>query len=128
MSETEFFYWLQGFFELAQIGDAGTPWFVTVNQKRAECIQRHAALVRETGGGVGVPPGRQFANCELLADLMADPALATEARDLLARKMGECVASQFENAIDPRAGGDEKRRTLQRTHDGSQGSGRTIMC
>jgi hypothetical protein len=90
MTETEFFYWLQGFFELT--GAAGHSPVLTVEQ--AKCIGRHAALV--------------------LDDALVQPADRAE----FTRRVQLEIADQFIHVIDPSTGTPEQVAEKQAIHDG----------
>lgn len=113
MTENEFFYWLQGYFELHNVLTAGTPPLV-LTLAQAECIGRHAALVRTSGA----TPGKAFGRVEFLAELIQDPLLQPDGRGEFTRKMQAEVAGQFQHVIDPKAGGPEVQAELQAIHDG----------
>jgi hypothetical protein len=118
MTQTEFFYWLQGYFELHGVLTQGTPSLcLTVVQ--AQCISRHAALVRATEAGRW-PYSREFVRVEFLAEMLCDGGVIDEMTELT-RKMQACVAEQFQHVIDPKAGDTpEIQAKLQEIHDGTK--------
>jgi hypothetical protein len=65
MTERDFFFWLQGFFEL---GDACAVDITMISVSWSECIKKHAALVRVTCKEKGLTPSGLLLSVETLAD------------------------------------------------------------
>jgi hypothetical protein len=103
----EFFYWLQGYFELGSKGDSAAPILVYINNARAECIHRQATLVRMANPNVAADYGKPFARVEFLAELLQDPKLHGEARDELSRKMQIEIVAQFKHMSEMLNPGDD---------------------
>jgi hypothetical protein len=108
MTETEFYYWLQGFFELS--GTAGLA--LTVEQ--AKCIGRHAALVRASGQDVKLP----FIMVEFLALVLDDALVQPADRVEFTSRVQAEIAGQFIHVIDPSSGTPEQVAEKQAIHDG----------
>lgn len=102
MSPNEFFYWLQGYFEL--LGAEVPP----LTDHQIDCIVRHDRLVHASH----VRP-EQMIKIGVMLDLMRsgdfDRAKGTES----VRRM---VAHQFQHVIDPQAGGELEQQVLNGIH------------
>ena len=105
MQSNEFFYWLQGFFELsgAEVQPL-TDWQI-------ECIVRHDRLVSAAGNG----RGEQMIKIGVLLDLMRDGTFDRIKGTEIVRKM---VAHQFQHVIDPQAGDESTQQVLNKVHGG----------
>lgn len=104
MTETEFFYWIQGAFELV-------PGF-SPDKRQAECIVRHAKLVR----AVVPDPGIAFCRVESLAYALADGEREASIHTEMVDRLRSTVASMFANVIDPSAGAPEQQAKLNEIH------------
>ena len=96
----EFFYWLQGFFELRRDDDPLT-------MVQATCISRHASLVLESGA---TAPG--VVRVQTMAHMLEaglDPTIITAS-------IKKAVAEVFEHVIDPSAGGPDVQEKLNAIH------------
>jgi hypothetical protein len=113
MTENEFFYWLQGYFELTNSGVMDASLFV-LSIAQAVCISRHAALVRLDVAA----PGKSFNRIEFLAELLHDKLLQPDGRGEFTRKLVNEVAAQFQHVIDPSQGTPEQVAEKQAVHDG----------
>jgi hypothetical protein len=102
MQSNEFFYWLQGYFEL--MGAETQP----LTDHQIDCIIRHDRLVHASH----VRP-EQMIKIGVMLDLMRsgdfDRAKGTES----VRRM---VAQQFQHVIDPQAGDAAKQQVLNKIH------------
>lgn len=107
MNANEFFYWLQGFFELTDDPTAA------LSAVQAECITKHIALVER-------PPERLIEIRALLrigARAAAAGGVATNAAAVTDAIRG-LVSEQFVHVIDPAAGGPEVQTKLNKAHGG----------
>jgi hypothetical protein len=104
METNEFFYWLQGFFELT---GADVP---PLSDWQIECIIRHDRLVAAQSGRRGEQMIKIGVMLEAMRDGLIDRPKGTEA----VRKM---VAHQFQHVIDPQAGDAEQQAKLNAIHD-----------
>jgi hypothetical protein len=86
MTNQEFCYWLQGFFELRAENDALTA-------TQVECIRRHTDLVKES---LGKPGPAVLAIRALLP--------YAERSDDITRAVQSILSDVFEHVIDPQAG------------------------
>ena len=116
MTITEFFYWLQGFFELSAEGIDDAPLLPSITPKRAACVHRHAALVRAANPDGAM--GQRFVRIEMLAELLQDAQIQTVTRDEYVRKMRTEISEQFEHVIDPQAGDADQQAKLNAIHHG----------
>lgn len=100
MRESEFFYWLQGYFEL------GSPTALTIEQ--VECIRRHVHLVRLSA------PTEAMTSVIVILVLMSegDMDLQRGTDKLRAR-----VAAHFQHVLDHQAPGAATQAELNHTHD-----------
>ena len=114
MRENEFFYWIQGYFELA--GDDAGP--LTASQ--VECIVNHVMLVESRG--------ENLAAAAVMIRLFKDGMFSAEN---LTTKLRELSAAQFLHVIDPSAGGPEVQAKLIAIHGppqiGGKGPGGVLM-
>jgi hypothetical protein len=104
MQANEFFYWLQGYFEL--IGAEVPP----LTDHQIDCIVRHDRLVHAQH----VRPEQMIkigVMLELMRDGSFDRAKGTES----VRRM---VAQQFQHVIDPQSAPPEKQQELNNLHGG----------
>lgn len=120
MNETEFFYWLQGFFELSG------PATLALSDSQIDCITKHDRLVAASGGSRCEQMIKIAVMLELIRDHAVDRTKGTEA----VRRM---VAHQFQHVIDPKAGPAEQQEKLNEAHGpptigGSGPSGTMFRC
>lgn len=114
MTETEFFYWLQGYFELALLFHS----VVVITKPQAECIMRHIDLVEAFVSKTPRPrqiDSRVFevrALCRALVHADNDAI-----RSSLTIEIKDICAAQFQHVIDPQAGGPEKQEHLNSLHN-----------
>jgi hypothetical protein len=110
MTINEFFYWLQGYFELSGSQAALTP-------TQAACICRHVELARVWASerAVGIPENLTVIGA--LAKLIADGA---DGADALTSAIRSDIHDQFEHVIDPQAGGPEQQAKLNAIHNGGR--------
>ena len=99
MEDCNFWYWMQGYFELA--GDSASP--LTASQ--VECIINHVMLVEGRG--------ENLASAAVMIRLFKDGMLSAEN---LTTKLRELAAAQFLHVIDPAAGGPEVQAKLNAIH------------
>jgi hypothetical protein len=102
MRETEFFYWLQGYFELTGASAA-------VSTAQALVISSHCDLVFVASGGRAL--GERFV---ALVGLVKSVVLVGGS-DAITAEIRRLVHETFEHVIDPQAGGDAAK--LQAIHD-----------
>lgn len=103
MQTNEFFYWLQGFFELSGTDvQPLTDWQI-------DCIVRHDRLVSAAGHG----RGEQMIKIGVMLDLMRDGTVDRVNGTKSIRRM---VAHQFQHAIDPQAGDETQQAKLNAAH------------
>lgn len=100
MQPTEFFYWIQGYFELSSDESPLTP-------EQVEVIKRHAQLVHATTKSAPSVSAVEH----VLAGHSAAPGPVTDAIVLI-------VADVFEHVIDPAAGDAEQQAKLNKIHCG----------
>jgi hypothetical protein len=119
MSDNEFFYWLQGFFELS---GSQAP----LTHEQAECIHRHIDLVREhnrpsaQGPIIAARLPERIAGINALVEMITADNSGTDAIAAMATKAIRAnVHEQFVHVIDPAAGGPEQQAKLNATHSGS---------
>lgn len=109
MLPDQFFYWLQGYFELSPDTDAA------LTDAQGECIGRHIDLVCETvKASSKFPtqiPERISEIRALLSVLHSDP-------DLITKRIRDTVNEQFQHVIDPKAGDADTQETLNTIHGG----------
>lgn len=101
MNPTNFFYWLQGYFELS-----GSDEPLTLDQ--ASMIIAHANLVAESDRGV------PLVKIQLLAELIVtDPDLS----EGFTSKIQNLASETFEHVIDPAAGPPDEQERLNAIHN-----------
>lgn len=111
MKERDFFYWLQGAFELVGV--------TAINYSNIQVVKAHANLVRETQkieidrDGAAAPLGEAFTTIE---KLIGDYEDYTAARPQVVVKMQTVLAAQFQHVIDPSFGGPEVQDKLNAAH------------
>lgn len=116
MSPNEFFYWLQGFFELSD-----TPGPLSMTQ--ADCIGRHVALVMhwlgegKQGGGAHPQTIARLHEVRTFAKLLID-ARPDAMREEFTTQIRTIVHEQFVHVIDPQAGDAETQEKLNEIHHG----------
>ena len=99
MRETEFWYWLQGYYELA--GDVAP-----LTPSQIECVVNHVMLVETRG--------ENLTAVATMIRLCKDGMLSAEN---LTTKLRELAASQFLHVIDPAAGGPDVQAKLNAIHN-----------
>lgn len=108
MRSNEFFYWLQGYFELCgELSHGERPEFLTT--KQCECIARHLELV-----AVSDPEAGRLGKIRAIVEFMIDGSITTEAGSA---KIRTEVSAQFVHVIDP-AAGPEAQAKLNEIHSG----------
>jgi hypothetical protein len=119
MTDNEFFYWLQGFFELS-----GTQAPLTRDQ--AECIHRHIDLVRDHCKTSAQGPAHaarrlpeRIAGINALVEMITADNSGTDAIAAMATKaIRSNIHEQFVHVIDPAAGDTEQQAKLNAIHSG----------
>lgn len=106
MRINEFFYWLQGYFEISGTADDLTSEQCTI-------ILRHLDLV-DVGKG-GSPDAARLGKMRTLLDLAVEGTLL---RGIATEKIRSEVSEQFIHVIDPAAGGPEVQAKLNAIHNG----------
>ena len=100
MTNRDFFYWLQGHFEL------GAP-NTYIDKRQADLILRHVAMVADRGEGL--------AEVRVLARMLSTgPAVETAA--VMTNDMREVVGGEFLHVLDPQDGGPEEQAKLNAFH------------
>ena len=97
MKPTEFFYWLQGYFELSGPNSA-------IDSKQATTILCHIQLISENERGAGVY------KIQALAEIAKDHGLDVTS------KIKAAVSDVFEHVIDPLAGPQDVQDKLNNIH------------
>jgi len=103
MSPHDFFYWLQGFFELTG------PESQALTDQQLNCIVSHIDLVRAHG----TLDERTIKISMVIDGIIAgwiDRSRGTKA-------VVDLVAQQFAHVIDPKAGGPERQEHLNAIHN-----------
>jgi hypothetical protein len=117
MNPNEFFYWLQGHFELS-----ATPGPLSTTQ--ADCIGRHIALVMEwlgdgkRGGGAHPQTIARLHEVRTFAKLLSDER-PDDMRVEFTSQIRTIVNEQFVHVIDPQAGDAETQTQFNNIHSGS---------
>lgn len=119
MTDNEFFYWLQGFFELSGSTAPLTP-------EQADCIHRHIALVREHCKAAAQGPAHaarslpeRIAGINALVEMIIADNSGTDAIAAVATKaIRTNVHEQFVHVIDPKAGDATQQAKLNGIHGG----------
>mgnify|MGYP003423165044 FL=1 len=120
MEETNFWYWLQGGFELSR---SSVP--LTVDQ--FDCINKHALLV----GATHLNPKRSAKLTQLMtvAELGRQNLMPAENATVVIKTL---AAEQFQHVIDPQAGPPEVQAKLNNIHGppmgGHRPDGVTLRC
>lgn len=109
MRINEFFYWLQGYFEINGTADDLTSEQCTI-------ILRHLDLV-DVGKG-GSPDAARLGKMRTLLDLAVEGTLL---RGIATEKIRSEVSEQFIHVIDPAAGGPEVQAKLNAIHGNIDG-------
>lgn len=116
MTERDFFYWLQGYFELSATLEP-------LDQTTAECISRHIDLVQASGEAtfrLGAVAG--------LVRLIVSAAQANEPPMASATaRVRSIVSDYFEHVVDPEAGGPKEQAKLNALHHAVRPGG-TARC
>lgn len=100
MTNRDFFYWLQGHFEL------GAP-NTYIDKRQADLILRHTAMVADRG--------ERLAEVRVLARLlMREPAVDTAV--VITDDMRNLVNDEFLHVLDPQDGGPEEQAKLDALH------------
>ena len=116
MRINEFFYWLQGYFEISGMADALTS-------EQCTLILRHLDLV-DVGKG-GSPDAARLGKMRTLLDLAVEGTLP---RGIATEKIRSEVSEQFIHVIDPAAGGPEVQAKLNTIHGPGTGYGPGKRC
>lgn len=106
MTNRDFFYWLQGYFEL------GAP-NTYIDKRQADLIIRHAAMVRDTGERL--IEVRTYARM-----LTRDPVVDTATAIAITNEMREAVNGEFLHVLDPQDGGPAEQARLNAFHSANQ--------
>jgi hypothetical protein len=114
MTDTEFFYWLQGYFELSA---TESP----LSHSQADCIVRHAGLVRALAIERRYAMPERVTDVAVLARMITEDAPATMG-ERCTNEIRSIVADQFQHVIDPAAGGPEVQASLHKIHSGPNGT------
>jgi hypothetical protein len=120
MTDNEFFYWLQGFFEL---GGSQAP----LTHEQADCIHRHIDLVREhnrpaaQGPVIAARLPERIAGINALVEMITADNSGTDAIAAVATQAIRAnIHAQFVHVIDTQAGGPEQQSALNKIHGGCQ--------
>lgn len=109
MKERDFFYWLQGAYEIVGV--------TAVSVHNIDIIENHANLVKETLRLQGEEPSIAFlAICDLISQHKAAPDRRDCAR--ISVQMQKTLSHQFEHVIDPSFGGQDVQDQLNAVHAG----------
>lgn len=103
MTPNEYFYWLQGYFEI--FGVDVPP----LTDHQIDTIVRHDRLVSAAGNGRGEQMIKIAVVLELMKSYELDRAKGTES-------VRHMVAQQFQHVIDPQAGDELKQQVLNGIH------------
>lgn len=106
MRTNEFFYWLQGYFEIRGIVAAAD-----LTAEQFTCIVRHLGLV-DVGEG-GSPGAARIGKIRAIVEFALDGSMPIEAAT---KKIKAEVHDQFVHVIDPAAGGPEAQAHLNAVH------------
>lgn len=104
MTPQEFFYWLQGFFELG--GIAGP---IYIDARVAACVLAHIDLIGERARGEGVIEVRTLTRLAANAKTSEETQRYTDA-------IAAAVANVFTHVIDPLAGDAAVQARLNALH------------
>lgn len=112
MRETEFWYWLQGYFELSNSTAA-------LLGSQIECIVNHVMLVEVRS--------ENLIAAATMIKLTKDGMLRAED---LTMKLSQLASVQFQHVIDPLAGGPKEQERLNAIHNGGHlnGNGRPLVA
>lgn len=105
MTPRDFFYWLQGHFELSALG-------TFIDRRQADLIVRHANLVDS-------PPERLL-EIKVIAKALGRKPTLDVGVDVLAgwtADMRELVSAEFLHVIDPQDGDAAKQTELNKIHN-----------
>ena len=111
MKAQEFFYWLQGYFELT-----GSD---KISPSQAECILRHSDLVLAADKAPPLTIGAIRALCIAITNGLEDSRIQDQ--------ICAIVDSHFEHVIDPQAGGADVQDRFNYIHNGGPG-GPVMRC
>lgn len=106
MRINEFFYWLQGYFEIRRVVDVAD-----LAAEQFTCILRHLDLV-DVGKG-GSPDAARLGKIRAIVEFAIDGSMTVEAA---CKKIKTEVHEQFVHVIDPAAGGPEIQAMLNAVH------------
>jgi hypothetical protein len=109
MQITEFFYWLQGYFEISIV-----PKVLTIEQ--CVIIRRHVALVFASKNKCSPDDTMRIAKMDTLLSLAIDGDISSE--NVTDRIRNE-VHAQFVHVIDPGYGPNDVQEKLNIVHNGS---------
>ena len=108
MQITEFFYWLQGYFELSI-----TPKVLTIEQ--CVIIRRHISLVFANKNKCSPDDTIRLAKIDTLLGITIDGDISSE---IVTDKIRKEVQAQFVHVIDPKYGPNDVQEKLNVIHSG----------
>ena len=108
MSPVQFFYWLQGYFEISGSQDA-------LSAEQGEIIGRHIALIVEWSKGDGRRRGTSTLP-ERVIEIRTLLSLLTTSPDMVTTEIRKRINDEFVHVIDPEAGGAATQAALNHTH------------
>lgn len=117
MQTTEFFYWLQGYFELSI-----TPKILNIEQ--CVIIRRHIALVFASKNKCSPDDTIRLAKIDTLLGITIDGDISSE---IVTDKIRKEVHAQFVHVIDPKYGPPDVQAKLDAVHGGSSVSDKPVM-
>ena len=112
MEPVNFFYWLQGYFELAVTGQAQDST-ISLTPAQAECVRRHLALVEAVHARRREPLPENIVKLRTIVDMLL---LREDLALFCADQIRRIVHDVFEHVIDPQAGGPEVQAELNEIH------------
>jgi len=121
MTRRDFLYWLQGYFEMADLDEP----ILRLSQKQFECVANHAHLVyAHEGLKYGMPmthPGECTDVFRWISYFSPSDGLTERATHELRRLVGRA----FQHCIDPTAGGPATQKELNAIHGNDE---ETMRC
>lgn len=109
MSPQDYFYWLQGFFELTDNFEVPKgEGLCTLTGWQVKCIIKHDDLVAAHG-----TRGEAMIKIRTVLDMMNEQSIDLRVGTA---KIRAIVAHTFEHVIDPAAGGSEVQKKLDAIH------------
>lgn len=109
MQTTEFFYWLQGYFEISI-----TPKVLTIEQ--CVIVRRHIALVFASKNKCSSDDTIRLAKIDTLLGVTIDGDISSE---IVTDKIRKEVHAQFVHVIDPKYGPNDVQEKLNVIHSGN---------